>query len=190
MPLQLPPLTAAALQHVYALQVKDKSGQEDDDLDEAICPTDMNLICDDDLRKVLGPLDPKVKLTVICDCCHSGGMLDHPKQQIAGDKDPDAPEGVDNMDARELMGSFFKGSNVRAFSQSCLARDFICAKLMRAECQTCLPGARPGLHTRCVALCQLCLRSAAMALQSSCAAAGRCALFQPSLRLSFHIQLS
>ena len=40
-------------------------GEEADKLDEAICPTDMNCIADDDLRLIFGPLDPRVKLTVI-----------------------------------------------------------------------------------------------------------------------------
>ena len=36
-------------------------------------------------------------------------MTDQPMQRIAGDKDPDAPEGVDEGDDRELLGNFFKG---------------------------------------------------------------------------------
>lgn len=38
------------------LQVTDKDGGEEDNKDEAIVPTDMNLICDDDLRLILGPM--------------------------------------------------------------------------------------------------------------------------------------
>ena len=35
------------------LQIRDKDGAEHDNKDEAIVPTDMNLICDDDLRLIL-----------------------------------------------------------------------------------------------------------------------------------------
>ncbi len=40
--------------------------------DEAICPCDMNVITDDDLRAIFMPLKdkPGVKLTFIADCCH------------------------------------------------------------------------------------------------------------------------
>ena len=97
------------------VQIKDKDGGEADRLDEAICPTDMNLICDDDLRTVFAPLSDGVKFTFVSDCCHSGSMLDHPEQQIAGNKDPNAPpQGADAMDAGQLMGMFFKGAGVRA----------------------------------------------------------------------------
>lgn len=35
------------------MQIRDKDGAEHDNKDEAIVPTDMNLICDDDLRLIL-----------------------------------------------------------------------------------------------------------------------------------------
>jgi hypothetical protein len=88
--------------------VRDQDGGEKDALDEAICPTDMNLICDDDLRAILEPLSPEVRFTMISDCCHSGSMLDHPVQQISGQKDPNAPPGAGGLDASALMGMFFK----------------------------------------------------------------------------------
>lgn len=72
----------------------------------------MNLICDDDLRDILAPLPQGVKFTMISDCCHSGSMLDHPEQPIKGDKDPNAPRGVEEMPDNELMGMFFKGEQV------------------------------------------------------------------------------
>ena len=96
------------------MQIQDKSGGEADNMDEAICPTDMNLICDDDLHAIFAPLPPTVYFTMISDCCHSGSMLDHPVQQISGDKDPSAPKGVDDVPERDLMGAFFKGAPVRS----------------------------------------------------------------------------
>ena len=53
----------------------------------------MNLICDDDLRAIFMPLADGVHFTMISDCCHSGSMLDHPEQQISGNKDGSAPAG-------------------------------------------------------------------------------------------------
>lgn len=94
-------------------QVADKDGGEADNKDEAIVPTDMNLICDDDLREIFSALSPEVKFTMVSDCCHSGSMLDHPEQQISGNKDPNAPAGVSGMDPAALMGMFFKGIPVR-----------------------------------------------------------------------------
>lgn len=53
----------------HGTQVQDKSGtgEEADGKDEAICPTDFNLITDDDLRAIFKPLEGKkdVKLTMI-----------------------------------------------------------------------------------------------------------------------------
>lgn len=45
--------------------MSDKDGGEADNKDEAIVPTDMNLICDDDLRIVLKPLKEGVKFTMV-----------------------------------------------------------------------------------------------------------------------------
>lgn len=45
--------------------MSDKDGGEADNKDEAIVPTDMNLICDDDLRLVLKPLKEGVKFTMV-----------------------------------------------------------------------------------------------------------------------------
>ena len=101
-------------QQTHRVQIADKDGGEADNKDEAICPTDMNLICDDDLHAILSPMPNTVHFTMISDCCHSGGMLDHPVQQISGDKDPNGPKGVDNVPERDLMGAFFKGAPVRA----------------------------------------------------------------------------
>eukprot|EP00187_Rhodella_violacea_P005441 CAMPEP_0174902612 /NCGR_PEP_ID=MMETSP0167-20121228/38783_1 /TAXON_ID=38298 /ORGANISM="Rhodella maculata, Strain CCMP736" /LENGTH=338 /DNA_ID=CAMNT_0016144689 /DNA_START=46 /DNA_END=1062 /DNA_ORIENTATION=+ len=69
------------------------SFSEEDWKNEALCPTDMNLIVDDDLRDIFNKLDPSIPLTVITDCCHSGGMLDHKAIQIDGDKSQDVATG-------------------------------------------------------------------------------------------------
>lgn len=50
---------------------------------------------------------------MISDCCHSGSMLDHPQQQISGNKDPNAPPGVDAMNPMDILGMFFREAPVR-----------------------------------------------------------------------------
>jgi hypothetical protein len=62
--------------------VWDRSGDDSDGKDETICPLDYDdagMITDDDFRKlVVEPLspNPKVKMTVLLDCCHSGTGFD------------------------------------------------------------------------------------------------------------------
>ncbi|KAJ8904728.1 hypothetical protein NDN08_001246 [Rhodosorus marinus] len=64
----------------------DGDDQEDDHKDEAICPTDMNLLVDDDLKAIVSQIADGVDFTFISDCCHSGSMLDHSAVQIDGPK--------------------------------------------------------------------------------------------------------
>nr|AMB37187.1 caspase-like protein [Neoporphyra haitanensis] len=65
----------------------DDDDPEDDRKDEAICPTDMSLIVDDDLRAIVSAIPEGCRLTLVTDCCHSGSMLDHTEVAIEGDKD-------------------------------------------------------------------------------------------------------
>eukprot|EP00835_Amoeboradix_gromovi_P004067 NODE_297_length_11469_cov_0.855937.p3 type:complete len:488 gc:universal NODE_297_length_11469_cov_0.855937:7464-6001(-) len=62
--------------------VKDTSGDEDDGMDETICPVDYvkaGQIIDDEMHQILvKPLVRGVKLTVVFDSCHSGTALDLP----------------------------------------------------------------------------------------------------------------
>jgi hypothetical protein len=61
----------------HGSSVRDYTGKEKDGKNETIVPLDMQLIIDDDLRKILvEPLTKNIKLTAIFDCCHSGTGLD------------------------------------------------------------------------------------------------------------------
>ncbi|GMH39205.1 hypothetical protein BSKO_07103 [Bryopsis sp. KO-2023] len=81
----------------------DDDDYEPDGLDEALCPTDMNLIVDDDLRDILSGLVDGVKFTMVSDCCHSGGMLDHKEVIIDGEADDDVKTFSDPHKAREIF---------------------------------------------------------------------------------------
>lgn len=59
----------------HGANVPDKNGDEADERDEILCPTDLDWkspLTDDWLRKALNRLRKGVRLTVIMDCCHSG----------------------------------------------------------------------------------------------------------------------
>lgn len=87
----------------HGTQVPSDDPNEEDMKDEAIVPTDMNLILDDDLRKIVKELPEGAKFTFISDCCHSGGMLDHNEVQIEGPKNPAS---VPNIDTNSLLAMF------------------------------------------------------------------------------------
>lgn len=59
----------------HGSNVPDDNGDEADNRDEILCPTDLDWkdpFRDDWLRQALGKLQSGVNLTVIMDCCHSG----------------------------------------------------------------------------------------------------------------------
>jgi hypothetical protein len=59
----------------HGANVPDKDGDEADERDEILCPTDLDWkkpLADDWLRQSLDRLRKGVSLTVIMDCCHSG----------------------------------------------------------------------------------------------------------------------
>lgn len=67
--------------HGLRLAADKDNVDETDGYDEAIVPTDMNIMVDDDLRDIMKGLPDGVAFTMVADCCHSGGMLDHREVQ-------------------------------------------------------------------------------------------------------------
>ncbi|KAL2644690.1 hypothetical protein R1flu_012277 [Riccia fluitans] len=71
----------------HGTQVPAESGDEEDDgFDEAIVPCDLNLLTDDDFRLLFKNIKDGVNFTFVSDSCHSGGLIDHEKEQIVGTK--------------------------------------------------------------------------------------------------------
>lgn len=64
----------------------DDTDAEADRLDEIICPVDIDwdtkIIKDDKLRKLFDSVPPGVNLTILFDCCHSGGGLDQVNEHV------------------------------------------------------------------------------------------------------------
>lgn len=69
----------------------DGDDQEVDQKDEAIVLEGMFLMADDDIKQFFSKLPEGCQATMISDCCHSGGMLDHKEVAIQGDKKDDSP---------------------------------------------------------------------------------------------------
>lgn len=61
--------------------------------EEAIVPSDFNLITDVDFRQLVDRVPPGASFTIVSDSCHSGGLIDQEKEQIGPSvgSDPGAP---------------------------------------------------------------------------------------------------
>ncbi|CAM6020532.1 unnamed protein product [Sphagnum balticum] len=69
----------------HGTQVPPESGAPDDTgMEEAIVPTDMNILTDGDFRDLVNKIPSGVTFTFISDSCHSGGLIDSEKEQIGG----------------------------------------------------------------------------------------------------------
>lgn len=60
----------------HGTQIPDRSGDEQDRYDEALCPYDLNrgLLTDDELAATFSGLPQGARLFFVSDCCHSGTM--------------------------------------------------------------------------------------------------------------------
>ncbi|GIL72976.1 hypothetical protein Vretimale_4621 [Volvox reticuliferus] len=115
----------------HGTQIPSYDGDEKDGKDEAICPTDMNVICDDDLRALLKPLEakPGVKFTFIADCCHSGTLLDHETVQISGPKDGAPPPPQFDMSSLSSIFGALGQPGGRDFKNRALPFNDLCGML-------------------------------------------------------------
>ncbi|KAJ4976400.1 hypothetical protein NE237_001506 [Protea cynaroides] len=60
-----------------------ETGEYDDTgYDECIVPCDMNLITDEDFRDLVDKVPDGCRITIVSDSCHSGGLINHEKEQI------------------------------------------------------------------------------------------------------------
>ncbi|KAG0606916.1 hypothetical protein M758_9G178800 [Ceratodon purpureus] len=68
----------------HGTQVPQEAGGPADETgaEEAIVPTDMNLLTDDDFRELVNQIPGGATFTFISDSCHSGGLIDAEKEQI------------------------------------------------------------------------------------------------------------
>ncbi|KAL2621381.1 hypothetical protein R1flu_001586 [Riccia fluitans] len=81
----------------HGTQVPAESGDvEDDGFDEAIVPTDLNLITDDDFRLIFKDLPGGVQFTFVSDSCHSGGLLDGEQVQVGVADDGEVGDETEN----------------------------------------------------------------------------------------------
>ncbi|KAF7978214.1 hypothetical protein HWV62_1202 [Athelia sp. TMB] len=77
----------------HSTQVINKTGTEDDGMDEAIIPSDSLEIIDNDLKKMLvDPLPVGSHLVAIFDTCHSGSLLDLTHHRC--NRPPRPPSGI------------------------------------------------------------------------------------------------
>ena len=61
----------------HGSNIKDTNGDETDGLDEVLVSVDFQSISDDELNQVIKTnLKSDVSLFIMCDCCHSGTMID------------------------------------------------------------------------------------------------------------------
>lgn len=71
----------------HGTQVPNKgANDEEDGKDEALVPSDMNLVLDDDLKEMLSRLPEGANCTFVSDCCHSGTMTDGGHHVVSGKK--------------------------------------------------------------------------------------------------------
>lgn len=96
---------------------RDYSGDEADGQDEGICPIDCmrtGLLLDDDLLRIVKEFNPRTRLYMVFDCCHSGSMLDLPFVYPPGVDLPDRAPTLPDPCPRIVMLSGCRDSQTSA----------------------------------------------------------------------------
>lgn len=107
----------------HGSQIKsDGDDHEADGKDEVLCCAGLFLYADDDLKQHISQLPEGTRATVITDCCHSGGMLDHEPVNLAigGDKADDG--GTREATCPESQARSLPVSTIASFLSSQLGK--------------------------------------------------------------------
>ena len=134
----------------HGSQVADRDGDELDQLDEIICPYDMdwdNPFSDDLFGRYFDRLSPQVNLTVVLDCCHSGtGLRDVRPNSL--DRFLLPPPDIRNRvaEAVEDLGPYFSATLIDP-SQSADPSSAPGARATRAVPRPLLRGRREQAYT-------------------------------------------
>ncbi len=109
----------------------DTNGDEADGRDEGLCPADVmykGLLLDDDLINIFNKFNPKTRIYLVVDCCHSGSILDLP-YNIDGTRDCVNPK--TNIKPHIILLSGCKDPEVAAESYNVMMRKY-CGALTAA----------------------------------------------------------
>lgn len=104
-----------------------ESAVEPDGLDELICPVDFdwrgNMITDDQLNSIFSRVPEGVNLTVILDCCHSGGGIDSLTQyqpfgrSVPNPFSPDSPNRNRSLPMPPDIANRMLGANIQSVNR-------------------------------------------------------------------------
>eukprot|EP00249_Psilotum_nudum_P013609 c24423_g1_i1 orf=983-1753(-) len=93
-----------------------ESGSLDDTgYDECIVPCDMNLMTDDDFREIVDRVPKGASLTIVSDSCHSGGLIDHAKEQIGESSQHSKSGNTRDFSSRDFLSEAGSGGGFKEF---------------------------------------------------------------------------
>jgi hypothetical protein len=139
----------------HGTNIADKSGDETDGQDECLFTLDGKIILDDELNWIIRKnLKPTSTLFILCDCCHSGTMIDlkynyHEDTNIV--KEADFPGQVYYIsgcrDSQVSMETFINRQSQGALTYAFLATESTIWKDFMTTLRSKLSGQTPQLST-------------------------------------------
>ena len=141
----------------HGTNVADIGGDETDSRDECLFTLDGQLILDDELNMVIkNNLKENTTLFILCDCCHSGTMIDlkyNYNEDTNNVKDADQPGRIyyisgcrdSQVSLESFIGGKVQGALTNAFTSSCL--ETISWKDLMTSIRYKLPNQTPQLST-------------------------------------------